>query len=118
MNSLNELVEIARRRAIEKIDVEGISLPAGYSVDGAMREAYEILKEIRGKDRKTVTECCTKASIISALTDETMGKYILLAVTQGLSFLQLKMQYDMPCSKNTYYDRYRKFFWLLNDLRP
>ena len=85
-----------------------IVLDGDYSnptADQAARYAYF-------KERIEVVEKC------AWLTDETMGKYILLAVTQGLSFLQLKMQYDMPCSKNTYYDRYRKFFWLLNDLRP
>ena len=28
-----------------------------------------------------------------------------------------ELKYDIPCSRDTYYDRYRKFFWMLNDVR-
>lgn len=46
--------------------------------------------------------------------DMAIYPYILKAVTEGLSFTTLKMQYDLPCEKKMFYDRYRKFFWLLS----
>lgn len=50
-------------------------------------------------------------------TDEYLYEYILKAVTEGLSYTYLKNTLKIPCGKDTYYDRYRKFFWLLNDMR-
>lgn len=49
--------------------------------------------------------------------DEYLWSYILKAVTEGLSYTYLKSQMEIPCSKDTYYDRYRRFFWLLNEVR-
>lgn len=49
--------------------------------------------------------------------DSVLQQYILKGVTEGLSYTYLKTQLGMPCSKDTYYDRYRKFFWLLNNIR-
>ena len=49
--------------------------------------------------------------------DEDLWYYILRAVTEGLSFPYLKTVMDIPCGKDMYYDRYRKFFWLLSAMR-
>ena len=54
---------------------------------------------------------------VARQTDGYLYEYILKAVTEGLSYLQLKTRLGMPCSRSTYYDRYRKFFWLLNQAR-
>ena len=43
--------------------------------------------------------------------------YILRAVTEGLSYNSLKMQYDIPCCREVYYDCYRRFFGLLSRKR-
>lgn len=49
--------------------------------------------------------------------DNCLWQYILRAVTENLSFTYLKTTLDIPCGKDLYYDRYRKFFWLLNKVR-
>ena len=49
--------------------------------------------------------------------DSVLHMYILKAVTEGLSYPQLKTKFDIPCSKDLYYDRYRRFFWLLSSNR-
>ena len=49
--------------------------------------------------------------------DNVLQAYILKGVTEGLSYTYLKTQLGIPCSKDTYYDRYRRFFWLLNNIR-
>lgn len=49
--------------------------------------------------------------------DEYLWTYILKAVTEGLSFTYLQTRLNIPCSRDTYYDRYRRFFWLLNEKR-
>lgn len=51
---------------------------------------------------------------IAIEADPYLYRYILRAVTEGLSYTQLKAKYDIPCGKDMYYDRYRKFFWLLS----
>ncbi len=49
--------------------------------------------------------------------DEFLYPYILKAVTEGLSYTHLKSRLDIPCGRDMYYDRYRRFFWLLSELR-
>lgn len=49
--------------------------------------------------------------------DEFLYPYILKAVTEGLSYTYLSAKLNIPCGRDMYYDRYRKFFWLLSDLR-
>lgn len=50
-------------------------------------------------------------------TDKYLYKYILKAVTEGLSYTYLKTKLGIPCGKDMYYDRYRRFFWLLSAAR-
>lgn len=49
--------------------------------------------------------------------DEFLYPYILKAVTEGLAYPYLKTRLDIPCGRDMYYDRYRKFFWLLSEMR-
>ena len=50
-------------------------------------------------------------------TDPYLASYILKAVTEGHSFNYLKARLEIPCSRDMYYDRYRRFFWLLDQSR-
>lgn len=50
-------------------------------------------------------------------TDRYLYEYILKAVTEGLSYTYLRTKLGIPCGRDMYYDRYRKFFWLLNNSR-
>ena len=54
---------------------------------------------------------------IAKETDDYLHYYILKGVTENLSYTYLKTKMNMPCGKDMYYDRYRKFFWLLNKVR-
>ncbi len=49
--------------------------------------------------------------------DRYLHKYIIKGVTEGLSYTCLKAKLEIPCSKDMYYDRYRRFFWLLSEAR-
>lgn len=47
--------------------------------------------------------------------DAELYPYILKAVTnEDVPFNYLKMVMNIPCSHNTYYDRRRKFYWILS----
>lgn len=50
-------------------------------------------------------------------TDKYLYEYILKAVTEGLSYTYLRTKMGIPCGRDMYYDRYRKFFWLLDNSR-
>lgn len=49
--------------------------------------------------------------------DKDLHDYILKAVTEELSYDYLKTRLEIPCSRDMYYDRYRRFFWLLSKER-
>lgn len=49
--------------------------------------------------------------------DPDIFEYLLKGVTAGYSYTYLKTCCDIPCSKDFYYDRYRRFFWLLDKMR-
>jgi hypothetical protein len=49
--------------------------------------------------------------------DKYLYEYILKAVTENLSYTYLKSKLEIPCSRDTYYDRYRRFFWILSETR-
>lgn len=49
-------------------------------------------------------------------SDPLLSSYILEAVTSGVSFEYLKTMKGMPCSRGTFYNRYRKFFWYLDQI--
>lgn len=69
-----------------------------------------IAKEYYSRRIEMVERCCKD-------TDNDLWNYILLGVTKGVTYNYMKFKYDIPCSRDTYYDRYRKFFWLLNKMR-
>lgn len=50
-------------------------------------------------------------------TDRELHTYILQAVTRELSYTYLKSRLNIPCGRDMYYDRYRRFFWLLSEAR-
>ena len=54
---------------------------------------------------------------VAGEADEYLHDYILKAVTEGLSYTYLRTKMNIPCSRDMYYDRYRRFFWLLDNAR-
>ena len=54
---------------------------------------------------------------IAMEADDYLWNYILRAVTEELSYTYLKTVLNIPCGRDMYYDRYRRFFWLLNMAR-
>lgn len=46
--------------------------------------------------------------------DSGISDYILKAVTEGYTYEYLHLVLGMPCSRVYYYDKYRKFFYILS----
>ena len=80
------------------------NIPGDPTANLAMRKAH--LKERIKMVEKAAVEA-----------DDELYGYILKAVTEELSYTYLKSQLNIPCGKDLYYDRYRRFFWLLNESR-
>lgn len=59
---------------------------------------------------KTVEQAAIEA-------DPYLASYILKAVTEGYSYNYLQTQLNIPCGRDMYYDRYRRFFWILSNSR-
>lgn len=71
----------------------------------------EVMRKERYLERIKLIERVAKEA------DDELHDYILKAVTEGLSYTYLKSKMEIPCSKDLYYDRYRRFFWLLDNSR-
>lgn len=71
----------------------------------------EVMRKERYLERIKLIERVAKEA------DADLHNYILKAVTEGLSYTYLKSKLDIPCGKDLYYDRYRRFFWLLDNSR-
>lgn len=71
----------------------------------------------RAMAKAQLTERIEMIENIAREADDYLWQYILKAVTENLSYTYLKTKFDIPCGKDMYYDRYRKFFWLLNKVR-
>lgn len=50
-------------------------------------------------------------------TDPDLAGYIIKAVTEGRSYNNLKSRLEIPCSRDIYYEMYRRFFRLLSEVR-
>ena len=49
--------------------------------------------------------------------DEELSRYILKGVTENLSYDVMNANDPIPCSRDTYYERYRRFFFILSKFR-
>lgn len=66
------------------------------------------------------TSCLERIKMVQTAakeTDKIFCDFILKAVTQGLTYNVMKMKYDVPCGKDIWYEMYRRFFWILDQIR-
>lgn len=91
--------------SISKLErMSSTNIPGDPTAKCAMKRAYYA-------DRiKLVEDIAMKA-------DDYLYEYILKGVTEELSYTYLKSRLGIPCGRDMYYDRYRRFFWLLSEAR-
>lgn len=69
-------------------------------------------------ERRDYADRCAKmVNECAYMSDKDIGYYIILGVTEGLAYDVLLAKYNIPCGREYYYNRYRKFFWLLDKAR-
>ncbi len=101
---------------------------AYLSLDGMSRKPIEVITSPKSRQfedpvakwaiaRLFYAERMDMLERIARDTDPSIAHYILKAVTEGVSYDYLKTTLDIPCCKETYYDLYRRFFWLLSQER-
>lgn len=64
-----------------------------------------------------IAELSTNVELVERIcreASEELYPWLLPAVTNGMSFQELKMTKGIPCERDMFYDRRRKFFWLLD----
>ena len=97
-----EIDGLAKSRIdISKSKTNRVSKPVEKSVEDSLyySERMELIERL-----------CNEASL-------EYGNYLFKAVTEGYSYNYLKTTLGIPCCKETYYECYRKFFWLLSQVR-
>ena len=91
--------------SLSKIErMSSTNIPGDPTAKCAIKKAYYA-------DRINLVEQTAKQA------DDELYMYLLKGVTEELSYTYLKSQFNIPCGKDMYYDRYRRFFWLLNKER-
>lgn len=87
-------------------EVGGI-IPGNLPADPT--ECQAVLRAIYSERIKMVEQCAERVEPVIA-------PYILKGVTEDLSYQHLYAR-GVPCGRRTYYQLYRKFFWLLSKER-
>ena len=64
-----------------------------------------------------ISRCMNLVKKCAIEADKDLSDYIFKAVTQDLSYPYLSAKLEIPAGRDMYYDRYRKFFWLLDKER-
>lgn len=88
--------------------VEAHDMPMGSACIGNPTEALAMR-------RARLEENCHIIEQTAIETDPDLYQYILKAVTdEDVTYRYLSLIMGIPCSHNTYYERRRKFYWILN----
>ena len=95
-----------RSWVLESVDICGKYPSEEVGRDELTEEQYERRELLKSKI--SLVESIAKES------EPSIANYILLAVCDGVPYTNLRYKLGMPCGKDYFYDRYRKFFWLLN----
>lgn len=67
--------------------------------------------------RENLTDKLKMVEDAARLCSDDLGRYVLIAVIRGMSYETLLGRYQIPCCKETYYEAFRKFFWVLSKMR-
>ena len=96
-------------------------------LDGLQISSYDLIYISNTDPSDPTGECVDERSVYfermqtvenaAREADPYLASYILKAVTEGRSYNYMKTMFDIPCSKDMYYDRYRRFFWILSNSR-
>lgn len=90
---------------ISSCDVVDGTCKDGMKADNVSNTAYKLSK-IRSK-MDLIEETCKDV-------DSDLYLYLMMSVTEGKTYENLSTVYEIPCSRQSFYGRYRKFFYILS----
>lgn len=93
---------------MSKADYPSITVGGRFGSSVTDRTADIALELYSLKKKMTMVEEAAKKA------DVLIYEYIFKAVTENRSYVYLDTMLHIPCGKDLFYDRYRKFFWLLS----
>lgn len=67
--------------------------------------------------RELLTDRMQMVKKAAKACSEDLGIYVFKGVTEEVSYEGLVLQNGIPCCKETYYEAFRRFFWILSKLR-
>ena len=88
-----------------------------------LQEAFERSSTPGNPTAKMATAKAHYANLMKMVEDAAkeaspeLWEYILKGVTEERSYDYLRVNDNIPCGKDMYYDLYRKFFWILSKAR-
>ena len=103
-----------KKAYIDSLDVD---VPMSMIDGSQVSEGVYDPKSSRALTRAYYSKRMQMLEQVAKDADKYLWFYILKAVTEGLSYTYLRTKLDIPCGKDMYYDRYRRFFWLLSEIR-
>lgn len=98
--------------------IDGMHHQADYT-DIPKTETNDIYDPVAkaASERESLIKRITMIEKAADYAGADLYNYILKGITEGLAYSILRLKTNIPCNRNEYYDRYRKFFWLLDKLR-
>lgn len=70
-----------------------------------------------GSERESLLHKINIVETAARYAGADLKDYILKGITEGITYSILRMKTSIPCNRNEYYDKYRRFFWILDKLR-
>lgn len=101
----------------EYVDLDNLSIASSMGERFPISNLHGDPTAKRAIVKAQLTERIEMVEKTAMEADRYISQYILKAVTENLSYTYLKTKMSIPCGKDMYYDRYRKFFWLLSKAR-
>lgn len=101
----NRLYSLSTRQAIQEVLIKRHHTTRSHFLEALAERLDEVSKSIELVD-KALEQC-----------DPVIAPYLKKGLTKGVSFATINAMERIPCSKDYYYNQYRRFFWVLNSIR-
>ncbi|MDY6073157.1 MAG: hypothetical protein SPI49_03560 [Eubacteriales bacterium] len=94
-------------------------------LDGYYKESSSVIERIdkgqTGNPTEHIAErrkyLSDRVQMVEECLDEEIGKQMLQAIIEDISYEKMNAKNILPCSKDAWYTAYRRFFWLLDKKR-
>ena len=97
----------ALKDSVSAISYENADMPHAVNKTSNPTESLAERRAVLSEKMEKITKCCQIAG-------GDLSEYIFKAVTnENVSYKTLQAFMEIPCSANTFYDRRRKFYYLL-----